>query len=151
MLRMIIAAAYRAKGKRSMSKSELTYFMSFDLKWFTHDGSVKVIEKAIEKGLLIEENGELVPSFDVSSVEIPVDFKPSLNALKSSIFEEIVEEIAIKTGKEKKEVVAEINSLQEKLEGLIDAEVAALVLAKTYNVDVSKYVEDVEKEILQIK
>ncbi len=148
MLRMIIAAAFKAKGKRSMSKSELTYFMSFDLKWFSHDSSRMVIKKAIEKGLLVEEGDELKPTFDITSIEIPVNFKPDLSAIESSTFEEIIEEITLKTGMDKKEVISEVNILQEKLGGLVDVEIVALIIAKKYGVDVEKYIEDVEKEVL---
>ncbi len=148
MLRLTIAAAFKAKGRKSMSRSELTYFMSFDLKWFSHDMSKFIVEKAIEKGLLVEENGKLKPTFDVSAVEVPVNFKPDISSIEhSSVFDEIVEEIALKEGVSKKEVIAEINAYQEKLE-LIDAEVAALVVAKKHGIDVNKYIEDVEKVVL---
>jgi len=57
MLRTVIAAAFKSKGRKSMSKSELTYVLSFDLKWFSHDKSRQIVELAIEKGLLSEEEG----------------------------------------------------------------------------------------------
>ncbi len=149
MLRMVIAAAFKAKGRKSMSRSELTYFMSFDLKWFSHDMSKKIVEKALDKGLLVEEEGKLMPSFDISTVEIPVDFKPDSRVLEEpSIFDEIVEEISTKTGMERSEVVSEINEMQEKLEGLVDAEVVALLVARKYGIDVRGYIDEVEKAIL---
>ena len=49
MMRKVIAAAFRSKGKRKMKRSELIYTMSFDLNWFTHEGSKRVVEEA-EKG-----------------------------------------------------------------------------------------------------
>ncbi len=149
MLRMVIAAAFKAKGRKSMSRSELTYFMSFDLKWFSHDMSKKIVEKALDKGLLVEEEGKLMPSFDISTVEIPVDFKPDSRVLEEpSIFDEIVEEISTKTGMERSEIVSEINEMQEKLEGLVDAEVVALLVARKYGIDVRGYIDEVEKAIL---
>jgi len=149
MLRMVIAAAFKAKGRKSMSRSELTYFMSFDLKWFSHDMSKRIVETAIEKGLLVEDGEKLTPAFDISSVEIPVDFKPDASVLeKPSIFDEVVDEIVAKTGMSRSDVIAEINDLQERLESLIDAEVAALVVAKKYGIDVKGYVDEVEKIVL---
>ncbi len=149
MLRMVIAAAFRAKGRKSMSRSELTYFMSFDLKWFSHDMSRRVVERAIEKGLLIEEGDKLTPAFDVSTVEIPVDFKPDSGVLdKPSVFEEIVEEIMAKTGMSRNEVISEINDFQGRLEGLVDAEVVALLVARMNGIDISGYIEEVEKAVL---
>ncbi|RUM35027.1 MAG: DUF2240 domain-containing protein [Archaeoglobus sp.] len=149
MLKLVIAAAFRAKGKRSMTKSDLTYFMSFNLKWFTHDKSKSVVEKAIEKGLLIEEEGKLKPSFDIYSIKIPVNFEPDLSTIDhTSLFEEILEEISIHTGLEKNELISKVNSVQEKFEGLLDAEVVALIVAKEYGMDVSKYLDSVEKVTL---
>ncbi len=150
MLRKVIAAAFRGKGKRSMSKSELTYVLSFDFKWFSHDRSKQVVELAIKKGLLVEEGDSVRPAFDISSVEIPIDFKPDISRLNSStIFDDIVSEVSEKTGKEVSEIIAEVNAIQERLGGLIDAEVAALLVAKRYDVDVTGYLDEVEKELFQ--
>ncbi len=149
MLRLVIAAAFKAKGKRSMSKSELTYLMSFDLKWFTHDKSKLVVEKAVKKGLLVSEGDKLKPAFDISKVNVPVDFKPDLSSLEyTTIFEEIVEEISVQTGIDRKKIISEINAVQEKFEGLLDIEVVALVVARKYGVDVSQYVSEVKKSVL---
>ncbi|AEA47715.1 DUF2240 family protein [Archaeoglobus veneficus] len=148
MLRTVIAAAFKAKGRRSMSKSELTYVLSFDFKWFSHDKSKQVVELAIKKGLLVEENDSVRPAFDVSSVEIPIDFKPDLSRLNSSsVFDEIVDEISAKTGKDVSEVIAEINALQERLGNLVDAEVTALLVAKRCGVDISDYIDEVERDL----
>jgi len=148
MLRKVIAAAFKGKGKRSMSKSELTYVLSFDFKWFSHDKSKQAVELAIKKGLLAEEGDSVRPAFDTSSVEIPIDFKPDVSRLNSStIFDDIVGEISEKTGKEVSEIIAEVNTLQERLGGLIDAEVAALLVARRYEVDVTRYLNKVENGI----
>ncbi len=149
MLRTVIAAAFKSKGKKSMSKSELTYVLSLDLKWFSHDKSRQIVELAIEKGLLSEDNGNLTPSFDVDGVEIPIDFKPDLRKiLSTSVFDEIVQEIADKSGKDIGEVVAMINRRQEELGNLLDVEVVALLIAKKYGVDITKYVDKVWEEVI---
>ncbi|RLI85889.1 MAG: DUF2240 domain-containing protein [Archaeoglobales archaeon] len=148
MLRTIIAAAFKGKGKRSMPKSELTYVLSFDFKWFSHDKSKQVVELAIKKGFLIEEGDSVKPAFDVSSIEVPIDFKPDLSRINSStVFDEIVAEISGKTGKDTSEVISEINTQQEKLGNLVDAEVAALLVAKRYGLDISNYIDEVEREL----
>jgi len=155
MLRTVIAAAFKSKGRKSMSKPELTYVLSFDLKWFSHDKSRQIVELAIEKGLLSEEEGggdgggNLAPAFDVDSVEVPIDFKPDLKKiLSTSVFDEIVQEIADRSGKDVGEVVAMINRRQEELGNLLDVEVVALLIAKRYGVDVSRYVDRVWEEVV---
>ncbi len=62
-----------------------------------------------------------------------------------NIVEEIIEEIAEKTGKSYQEVVSMINKRQEKLSNLLSFEVVALIVAKELGIDVSKYIEKVEE------
>jgi hypothetical protein len=149
MLRTVIAAAFRSKGKKSMSKSELNYVLSFDLKWFSHERSKQIVELALKKGLLTEANGLLRPSFNIEGVEIPLGFKPELKRVLSfSTFDEIVWEIAEKSGKDVAEVTAMINRKQEELGNILDVDVVALLVARSYGVDVSSYIEEVWKEVI---
>lgn len=149
MLRMVIAAAFRSKGKRAMSRSELNYVLSFDLKWFSHNKSKQVVELAEKQGLLLEKDGSLSPAFDIESIKIPVDFKPDLKRiLSSSTFDEIVGKIAEKSGKNLSEVVATVNKKQEELGNLLSIEVVALLIAKQYGIDVSSYLDKIRHEVL---
>jgi hypothetical protein len=142
MLRTVIAAAFKSKGKSNISKSELNYTLSFDLKWFTHETSSQVVDVAIERGLLTVDEGKVKPTFDVEKVEIPFGFKPELRkVISSSIFDEIVWEICDKSGKDIGEVTAMVNKMQRKLEDLLDAEVVALIIAKSYGVDINPYID----------
>jgi hypothetical protein len=148
MLSQIIAAAFKSKGKRKMTKSDLTYILSFDFKWFSHSMSKKVVEEAIKNGLLTFDEGKLEPTFDLKKVEIPIDFKPDIKRIfKFRIFDELVELISEKLGVSKPEVVAEINRMQEKFSGLLSAEVVALIYAKKVGLDVSPYIKRLWSEI----
>ena len=150
MLKTIFAAAFKSKGKNLMSTSELTYVLSFDLKWFSHDKSRQIIELAKKKGILVEEGNFLKPNFDVNKVEVPVDFKPDIRKVFiSSFFEKIAYEISEKTGKEFEEVVAMINKKQEKLGNLLDIDVVALIVAKENNIEVQEYVDEVWKTVFK--
>jgi len=149
MLRTVIAAAFKSKGKKAISKSELNYALSFDLKWFTHEKSKQIVNTAIEKGLLAEEGDKIRPTFDIDKVEIPLGFKPDLKKLISNtIFDEIVWEISEKTGKDVSEITSMINRMQEKLENLLNVEVVALIIARSYGIDVKKYIEKVWAELI---
>lgn len=150
MLRTVIAAAFRSKGKKTISKSELTYVLSFDFKWFTHEKSREIVDIAVEKGLLAEEGDRIKPTFDVDRVEIPFGFKPDLKKLTSTtVFDEIVWEISEKTGKDISEVTSMINKIQEKFENLLNVEVVALITARTFGIDVKKYIEKVWAEVIE--
>ncbi|MBO8181442.1 MAG: DUF2240 family protein [Archaeoglobus sp.] len=148
MLSQIIAAAFKSKGKRKMTKSDLTYVLSFDFKWFSHSLSKKVVEEAIKNGLLTFNEGKLEPTFDLKKVEVPLDFKPDIRRIfKFSIFDELVDLISEKLEKSKPEVVAEINRMQEKFSGLLSAEVIALLYAKGVGLDVKPYFKRLWEEI----
>jgi len=148
MMKKVIAAAFRSKGKRKMKRSELIYTMSFDLNWFSHEASKRVVEEAEKEGLLVGDD-EVEPTFNVDEVSVPADFKPSIRELLSrSVADRLVEEIAEKTGKSYQEVVSIINEKQERLANLLSFEVVALLVAKEFGVDVSKYIDEVEKSVL---
>ena len=148
MLSQIIATAFKSKGKRRMTKSDLTYVLSFDFKWFSHSMSKRVVEEAIKNGLLTFNEGKLEPTFDLKKVEVPLDFKPDVKRIfKFSIFDELVDLISEKLEKNKPEVVAEINRMQERFSELLSAEVIALLYAKSLGLDVRPYIEKLWDEI----
>lgn len=151
MLKETIASAFRAKGKRSMDRKEITYTLSFDLKYFSHETSKRVVEIAEKKGLLRQTDGGLEPSFDVSEVEISPDFKPDIGKIfqDETVFDRIVDKMSSITGKSKPEIIREINKKQLDLGNVLDVEVVALVYCLENGVDVKELIPDVESEILQ--
>lgn len=149
MIKKVIAAAFKSKGKRKMKKSELIYTMSFDLNWFSHETSKKVVEKA-EKNGLIEGDDEVKPTFDLEEVSIPSDFKPDAKrTLADSPVEVLIEEISEKTGKSYQEVISLINRKQEKVANLLSFEVVVLLLAKEVGIDIKKYIDKIEESIFK--
>ena len=148
MIKKVIAAAYKSKGKKEMSKSELIHTLSFDLKFFSHDTSKKVVEYAA-KNKVVGGKEKIKPLFDLNSVEIQPGFKPDVKKLfSSSLFDKLIGEIAEKVGKNHSEVVAMVNGRQEKFNNLLAAEVVALIIAKEIGIDITKYIDEVEKEVL---
>lgn len=151
MIKKVIAAAYKSKGKREMTKSELIHTLSFDLKFFSHDTSKKVVEYAT-KNRVVEGKDKIKPLFDLDSIEVHPNFKPDVKKLfSSSLFDELVDLIAEKTGKSYGEVVAMINERQEKFNNLLAAEVVALIIAKEIDIDITDYIEKVESEVLGLE
>ncbi|HID43639.1 MAG TPA: DUF2240 family protein, partial [Archaeoglobaceae archaeon] len=125
------------------------YVLSFDLKWFTHEKSRQVVDVAIEKGLLKEESDKLRPTFDIDKIEIPFGFRPELKKLISTTtFDEIIWEISEKSGKDVSEVTSMVNRTQERLKDLLNVEVVALIIAKSYSIDVKKYIDRVWAEAI---
>jgi len=148
MLAQTIAAAFKSRGKRKMTKSDLTYILSFDFKWFSHSLSKRVVEEAIKNGLLTFSEGKLEPTFDLKTIDIPVDFKPDIKKIFSfSIFDELVEMISEKTGVDRQDVVSAINKKQESFSALLSAEVVALLYAKETGIDILPFIERLWDEV----
>ncbi len=134
----------------------------------------RIMEAAIRKGLLEIVEGYVKPTFDHKSVEVPLNFKPTKDLLKElgdlgastssvetpktdktvpvkteakPVFSLIIDDIAAKSGWNKREVVSRINRVMEKLS--IDAEVAALLIGRDAGVDAGKYLLEVKEEVLR--
>ncbi|AIY89729.1 DUF2240 family protein [Geoglobus acetivorans] len=151
MLKPTIASAFRSKGKKKMDRKELTYTLSFDLKYFSHETSKKVVDLAEKKGLLSEEDGLLTPSFSFEDIDVPPGFKPDVNRIFRSedVFERLLDEISLKLGKERADVIREINTRQMELGNILDGEVVAILYALENGIDVRNYIGEVEEEIFK--
>ncbi|TDA25141.1 MAG: hypothetical protein DSO00_08300 [Archaeoglobi archaeon] len=66
---------------------------------------------------------------------------------EKGLADEIVEEIAKRTGKNYQELFSMISERQERMNNLVSFEVVALVVAKEYGVDISKYLAILEERI----
>ncbi|ADB57379.1 DUF2240 family protein [Archaeoglobus profundus] len=66
---------------------------------------------------------------------------------EENVLDRIISRITEKTGKNAKEVLAEINKKHEEL-NLLAVEVVALIVAREKGVDISDLIDDVEKKVL---
>jgi hypothetical protein len=95
-----------------MRKNELVYYYALDRKWMSTEQANQLLKRAEEEGLLGLENGLYSPTFDISSLTIPVGFRPG-----SGIFErhdpvqELIGRIARARSIDETEVVAEMNRI----------------------------------------
>lgn len=80
-----LAFAYRRKGANAIPGGDLRLLLAYDLRWFAPEDAKRVVQRAIEIGVLREDNGALVPAFDVASIEIPINFRPSASVLDEEI------------------------------------------------------------------
>jgi hypothetical protein len=137
----------------------------------------RILEAALRQGLLELMEGYVKPTFDHKTVEVPLNYRPTKDLLKElgetapapeptpskedkkaapavkapaqplPVFSVLVEDIAAKSGWNKREVVARINKVMEKLS--VDAEVAALLIGRDVGVDVGKYMLEAKEEVLR--
>jgi len=148
-LRRTLAFLFQRKGKKTLSEKELNMSVSMDLNWFSPDEAKRLIEVGLELKLLTKNEDGLSPTFDYEALTLPIDFSPTRNILEvesqEPLLMAIVRNIQDKTQMEKKEVMAEINKKQNALK--LDIEVAAILVAARYNVDISGFLREVESEI----
>ncbi|OGS56812.1 MAG: hypothetical protein A3K60_06930 [Euryarchaeota archaeon RBG_19FT_COMBO_56_21] len=152
-LQRSITALFRRKGKESLTEQEFVSSASFDLRWFSPKEAQKLLDVSLTGGYLQRKNGHIMPTFDLRSVEVPLDFKPSKEVLeqasksKADLFSEIVEKIVKVRSVPKREVVSKVNKKQEMLG--IDVEPAALLVASDYGLSLdSAFIQRAESEIL---
>lgn len=135
----------------------------------------RILEAALRLGLLELTDGYVRPTFDHKTVEVPLNYRPTRDLLKElgdgtpapepspakevkkaeaktpaqpmPVFSVIIDDIAAKSGWNKRDVVSRINKVMEKLS--IDAEVAALLIGRDVGVDVGKYMLEVKEEVLR--
>jgi len=150
-LETCLALLFKRKGKNILSEKEFVFSASMDFRWFSPKEAQALLEMGIKRGLLERTDGMVKPAFDYKTIEIPVNYRPCKDLLKEvepdvSLFSIILEEMAKASGQKKRDLVAKVNRVQDRLG--VDIEVAALSLAKEMGIDVAPYLERAKMEIM---
>jgi hypothetical protein len=152
-LQRSIALLFRRKGKELLTEKEFVFSASMDLRWFSPKEAQRLLDVGITGGYLQKKNGNIVPTFDTSLIEVPLDYKPGKDIFEHvpnkprDFFSEIVDKIVKTKSVPKREVVSRVNKKQELLG--IDVEPAALLVASDYGLSMdSGIIERAEAEIL---
>ncbi|EMR73686.1 hypothetical protein MBGDN05_00251 [Thermoplasmatales archaeon SCGC AB-539-N05] len=153
-IKTILAFLFKRAGETSLAASELYLSLSVDLNWFTLEKAREVIRLALNQNLLIKEEGFLKPNFEYKKIIIPTGFRPSgltmvkkEKEMQKSLLEKLVQHISMSTDKKERSILEKITTLAEEKD--IFLEIAALLLGKECDVDISLFFEDVEKQILR--
>jgi len=150
-LETCLALLFKRKGKNILSEKEFVFSASMDFRWFSPKEAQALLEMGIKRGLLERTDGMVKPAFDYKTIEIPVNYRPCKDLLKEvepdvSLFSLILDEMAKASGQKKRDLVAKVNRVQDRLG--VDIEVAALSLAKEVGIDVAPYAERAKREIM---
>lgn len=146
-LRKVVSTPFKKKGKESVGKRAFVFSLALDLNWFSLDEAKQVIEIAKEKNLLKEEDDNVFPNFSIEDANASLSFQPNSGFIeeikkeKDSLLSQIVDRIQEKEDLTKKEIISGSNEIQNKMEKLVDIEVATLLFAKEIKVDVSDLVD----------
>jgi hypothetical protein len=137
-----------------MLAKDLELLASMELRWFEPNDARKLIDSSISLGLLEESSNGLKPTFDISSINIPIGFTPPKDLISTlehdeeSLFIKIVNQITLATSIDAEKVIADINANQVKNNDLLTLEVLAILYGEANGVDMEKFIPMVKSRLL---
>jgi len=144
-LQVAVAVPFRQQGARSLGEGEFVVALSLDREWFSPDQAKRLVDVAVGRGLLDDDEGDLQPTFDIDDVEVPEGFTPSTDILREqSTFEQLLDKM-VAGGLSKQDAVAETNDTQRRLG--ITLEAAAVLVARRNGIDCSDIAATVQAEL----
>lgn len=148
---IIIAFIFKRSGKEILEESEIYLTLSIELHWFSTDEAKSFVQYAKVHKLVEGKKGGLSPTFDVHQTSVPTGFSPLKKKYEiekeesnkhRDVFEEIVQRICENIEKNKGNVIKEIQTIQQEKQLL--PEVAALLVARKYNMAIEDYFKEVD-------
>jgi len=161
-LEICLAALFLNKGRDVLTAKEFTMYVSLDLRWMQVKDADALMTVLIEKKLMARTGEYLRPAVDISSIIVPVAYRPSESFIDSlrvrgqpaaakkadgraDVLSKLIGE-ALAAGMGKGAFVSECNKLSKRAD--VDMEVAALMLLREKGVDVSPFIDEVLSSIL---
>jgi len=151
-LKVTVAAPFKQMHREVLDKNQFVFFLALDRKWMNVDQAHTILRLAASSGLVRIDGGKISPLFDVSSVAIPLGFRPGEEVFSSpDPCHDLVTRIAAATGQKESEVVAAMNGVIGNFDGNLRAEAAAVLLARTYGVEWSDLLPALRENLLREK
>ena len=152
-LSVTVAAPFKHTRKEKLQKSEFIFYLTIDRKWMSRDQANQLLERAKTAGMVEVADGWVRPLLDLSSITVPVGFKPDSRIFESDEASQVlVGRIAAARGVPPAEVVAEVNRvIREGFDGNLRLPAAAVIVAKRYKVGFDDLREGLTVEVLKKK
>ena len=152
-LSVTVAAPFKHTRKEKLQKSEFIFYLTIDRKWMSRDQANQLLERAKAAGMVEVADGWVRPLLDLSSITVPVGFKPDSRIFESDEASQVlVGRIAAARGVPPAEVVAEVNRvIREGFDGNLRLPAAAVIVAKRYKVGFDDLRESLTVEVLKKK
>ncbi|MDD1719086.1 MAG: DUF2240 family protein [Methanoregulaceae archaeon] len=150
-LMLTVAAPFRFTRKQRLKRNEVVYFLVYDRRWMSLDEANQLLSRALEDGLLAYDGEMLHPLFDLSTVNIPIGFKPTTVILEpKEPIETLIERIAREKNIPPAQLTGEMNQLiLDGFEGHIRPEAAIVILAKKYRIETGDLLQALEASLLK--
>lgn len=152
-LPVTVAAPFKHTRKEKLQKSEFIFYLTIDRKWMSRDQANQLLERAKAAGMVEVADGWVRPLLDLSSITVPVGFKPDSRIFESDEASQVlIGRIAAARGVPPAEVVAEVNRvIREGFDGNLRLPAAAVIVAKRYKVGFDDLRESLTVEVLKKK
>ena len=150
-LEITLAAPFRHTRKDRLQKNDLIFYLVLDRKWMSREQATALLDRGIEKGLLTYTEGWITPRFDVSTVTIPLGYRPPATIFQEEDpVQELLQRIAARTNRPLTEVTAEANEiLSEQFAGNLRIEAAVVLLAKKRKVPFEDLLEKLKEQVMK--
>lgn len=135
-LQITVAAPFKQMHVGELERNHFVFFLALDRKWMNVEQANTVLRLGESAGLLGTRGGKVVPLFDLSSVAIPLGFRPGPEVFQApDPLHDLVARIASATGRDANDVTAEMNRVTEgDFDGKLRPEAAAVLLARRHGV-----------------
>jgi len=152
-LAVTVAAPFRHTRKEKLQKSEFIFYLTIDRKWMSRDQANQLLERAKAAGMVEVADGWVRPLLDLSSITVPVGFRPDSRIFESDEASQVlIGRIAAARGVSAAEVVAEVNRvIREGFDGNLRLPAAAVLVARRYSVPFDDLREGLTVEVLKKK
>lgn len=155
--KIIIAFLFNRSGKTALTEAELYLPLSMELGWLSTKEAQEFVKSALQQGLLGKKDGLLYPNFPLDKITIPLNFAPSKKLFcettaqeqKQPLMLRLIGRICEHTTLNQQDIEEEIS--KEGTEKNLLPEVAALYIARKYDVDVRDLFTEVQQGIFREK
>ncbi len=150
-LKQLIAYVAKKKGSRELREEDFVNILSYERRWIPPSHARRAFKTCVDAGLLEKNEDYYVPTFEIKGFIIPLDFiftaeDAERYTVREDVFTLLLDHICRATGKERKEVLMEINSIKNEVR-YITVEIAALIYCREHGIDCSGFYEEVERKL----
>jgi hypothetical protein len=142
----LVATPFKKRDKKSLKISDFVFALSLDLKWGSPEKVRELLQEAAQEGLVRIEGDYVHAAFEEGQAEVPLGFSPSK---EEDIFERSVRLIVSATGMERREVISMVNEKQDSLQGLVNLDAVALLVAREMGVEVRELATEAYQNLIQ--
>ena len=160
----LFAYTFQAAGRRRLLEEDIVQLLSHDRRWFPPSRVRAIVQAAKDRGVLRSAG---VHAFEASpearDLVLSLDYRPDSEELERELaaapgsastlplFRRFLRAISSSTQESESELAAAVNLLQQSYGGLLTAETAAYVLARSRGVKVDALAEELELSFQKVK